>query len=85
MAGGGGGKKCPFMEFMEGLLNGVLCDLEFMESLINGVLNAMEFMEQLLNGVLKDLEFVATMHNTLTFHGIRGSSNDHSWNSWNQQ
>ena len=70
---------------MEGLLNGILYALEFMDSLFMGVLNALEFMEGLLNGVLKDLEFVATMHNTLTFHGIRGSSNDHSWNSWNQQ
>ena len=60
------------MEFMEGLLNGVLCDLEIMEPLFVGVLNALEFMEGLINGVLDDLEFVATTNNIVTFHGIHG-------------
>ena len=70
------------MEFMEGLLNGVLYDLEIMEPLFVGVLNALEFMEGLINGVLDDLEFVATTNNIVTFHGIHGTINDHSWNSW---
>ena len=73
------------MEFMEGLLNGILHALEFMDSLFMGVLNALEFMEGLLNGVLKDLEFVVTTNNIVTVLRIRGTINDHSWNSWKHE